>query len=87
MASAYVFPSSSENTAIAAGGGLILTHTVAYGLDNGTIDLDLVTITIAAGDSAATINSRLSTAVSNRASERGYAVAKSGITLPTISKG
>ncbi len=87
MASAFVFPATPEQAAPAAGGGLSVTYSVAFGLDSGGVDLDVVTVVVSAGDSAATITSRLSAAVSARATERGYAVAKSAITLPGQTKG
>ncbi len=85
MATALVIGVSSS--AAASGGGLELVYNVAFGLDGGGVDLDVVTIVVASGDSGNIINGKLSNAVSALASSRGYSVAKSAITLPTYSKG
>ncbi len=68
-------------------GGLELVYEVSFGLDNRTVDLDVLTIVVAAGDTGNVISARLSTAVQNLAVSRGYAVARSAITLPAYTKG
>ncbi len=75
-----------SNTA-ASSGGLELVYSVAFGLDNGAVDISTVTVIVAAGDSGTVINGKLSAAVSSLASALGYTVARSGITLPAYSKG
>ncbi len=87
MATAIVFPPVAGN-AVAAATGLDLTFDVAFGLDSGAVDMDVVTINVAPGDTASTLMTRLSSGVSKRATERGYSVAKSAITiLSAFSKG
>ncbi len=86
MATALVTGLAS-NVVPAVSGGLELSYSVAFGLDNGTVDISTVTVIVAAGDSGTVINGKLSAAVSSLASSLGYTVARNGITLPTYSKG
>ncbi len=71
----------------ASAGGMELTFNVAFSLDNGKIDLELVTIVIAAGDTANVINGKMSSAISSLATSRGHSVAKSAITTIPYGKG
>ncbi len=75
------------SNAPATNGGLELIYNVAFGLDNGAVDISTVTVVVAAGDSGSVINGKLSSAVSGLASSLGYTVGRSGITLPAYSKG
>ncbi len=86
MATALVTGITS-NPVPTTGGGLELSYSVAFGLDNGAVDVSTVTVVVAAGDSGITINGKLSAAVATLAASLGYTVAKSGITLPAYSKG
>ncbi len=88
MATALVFPPSTFNAVPAANGSVDLTFDVAYSLDSGTIDMDLVTVNVAAGETPAVLMGRVSAAVSARATQRGYSVPKTSITiLSSFSKG
>ncbi len=71
----------------ATAGGMELTYNVAFSLDNGKIDFELVTIVIAAGDTANVINGKMSSAISSLATSRGYSVAKTAITTIPYGKG
>ncbi len=88
MATAIVFPPLTEKVTPGPNGSIDLTFDVAFSLDAGFIDMDLVTVNVAPGDTAATLMSRVSAAVSGRATQRGYTVTKSAITiLSSFSKG
>ncbi len=88
MATAIVFPPSTEKAAPGVAGSIDLTFDVAYSLDNGVIDMHLVSVNVASGETPAVLMGRVSAAVTARATQRGYSVPKSAITiLSSFSKG
>ncbi len=86
MATAFASgtPRSVEPT---AAGSVVLTYEVLFGLDNGRWDTDLITVEITPGDSAATINGRVSSGITARATTLGLSVPKASITFVPFSKG
>ncbi len=67
--------------------GIDVTYDVVFVRDNGTLDIDQVTLGMLAGDTANTISGKLATAVRNRATALGYAVPSNGVILPAFAKG
>ncbi len=86
MATALVVSVVNEPPEV-SGSGLSVKYNVAFGLDNGSVDLDVVTVIIAAGDTANVINGKMSSAVQNLATSRGHSVARSAITTLPYAKG
>ncbi len=86
MATAFVSgtPRSVEPTDT---GTVVLTYDVLFGLDNGRWDTDLITIAITPGDSAVTINGRVSSTIAARATALGLSIPKANITFVPFSKG
>ncbi len=76
-----------QDPPVVSGGGLEVKYNVAFGLDNGTVDLDVVTVVIGANDAPNVINGKMSSAVSALATSRGYSVAKTAITTLPYAKG
>ncbi len=90
MASAFV--SNVDNVAPGAGDGdLVVTYLCTFtggDVRGGTgPDQTFVTVTVAPGDTAQTIRSKLSSAVAAEAKRVGYTLAASAMVLPSYTRG